>query len=65
MGNKWSSFRLKYHINGVRMKTRSEQLECKDNFESNGKLYLVRCVECGLENHSMVVSSGTCAWCEF
>jgi len=47
------------------MKTRSEQLECKDNFESNGKLYLVRCVECGLENHSMVVASGTCAWCEF
>lgn len=29
----------------------------------NGKICMVRCFKCGAENHSMVVSTGKCAWC--
>jgi ribosomal protein S27E len=32
-------------------------------FEENGKLYLVRCPECGRENYGPAVSSGQCCWC--
>lgn len=39
-----------------------------ENFrDKDGKLFLVRCYVCdpehGLENHAMLVASGTCAWC--
>ncbi|MFA6235615.1 MAG: hypothetical protein WC824_15710 [Bacteroidota bacterium] len=33
------------------------------NFVKNGKLYLVRCPSCGLENYAPAVASGTCAFC--
>lgn len=29
----------------------------------DGKLFLERCFSCGMENHSMTVSTGGCAWC--
>lgn len=29
----------------------------------DGRLYLVRCPECGRENYAMAVSSGYCVWC--
>jgi hypothetical protein len=33
------------------------------NFESDGKLYLVKCKRCGVENYGPMVASGECAWC--
>jgi len=31
----------------------------------DGKIFMSRCPECGLENYAMCVSSGTCAWCGY
>jgi len=51
------------------MTTRLDQLTNGANFESDGKLFLVRCMACpdsgerGKENWSSAVASGTCAWC--
>jgi len=35
------------------------------NFIADGKVYLVRCPECGLENWAMAVASGVCCWCGY
>ena len=35
------------------------------NFEADGKTYLVRCPKCKRENYALAVSSGICAWCGF
>ena len=48
--------------------TLDEQLKNKANFISGGKLYLVRCMQCGdskrgRENYAGAVASGMCAWC--
>lgn len=32
---------------------------------SSGNIFLQRCFECGLENHSGAVALGMCAWCNF
>ena len=46
------------------MTTREDQLKNKANFESDGKLYLVRCMHCGdTENYILAAASGQCAWC--
>lgn len=37
----------------------------EENFEVDGKIYLVRCQKCGKENCAMAVSSGICAWCGY
>ena len=37
----------------------------EENFEANGKTYLVRCPKCKRENYVMSVSSGICAWCGY
>ena len=37
----------------------------EENFEANGKTYLVRCPKCKRENYAMSVSSGICAWCGY
>lgn len=37
----------------------------EENFEYEGKTFLVRCPECGRENYAMSVSSGICAWCGY
>jgi ribosomal protein L37E len=35
-----------------------------ENFrDENGKLYLVRCPRCGMENYAPAVISGQCVWC--
>ena len=34
-------------------------------WESDGKIYMVRCVKCDRENYAMAVSSGKCAWCGY
>lgn len=34
-------------------------------FSKDGKIYLKRCFECGLENWAIAVSSGQCAFCGF
>lgn len=31
----------------------------------NGKICLVRCTECDMENYAPAVMSGICVWCEF
>ena len=42
----------------------NEQLKGRGNFESNGKLFLVRCQNCGnKENYLPAVATGQCAWC--
>lgn len=37
------------------------------NFQADGKLYLMRCYECGgergRENYALMVPTGQCAWC--
>jgi ssDNA-binding Zn-finger/Zn-ribbon topoisomerase 1 len=34
------------------------------NFRTeDGKLFLLRCPECKLENYAPAVASGECAWC--
>jgi hypothetical protein len=55
--------------------SRAEQLANRANFESEGQLFLVRCVACsdepddpkvpkrGRENYAPMVASGVCAWC--
>lgn len=45
-----------------------DQLKNPSNFIEDGKLYLVRCMNCGIEevgreNYCLAVSSGYCAWC--
>lgn len=39
------------------------------NFRENGKLYLVRCFNCGgehgRENWAMAVAMGYCSWCNW
>lgn len=46
-----------------------EQLQNRANFRTeDGKLYLVRCMNCGepprgRENWAMAVAAGECAWC--
>lgn len=37
----------------------------EENFEADGKKYLVRCPKCKRENYAMSVSSGICAWCGY
>lgn len=37
----------------------------EENFEADGKTYLVRCPKCKRENYAMSVSSGICAWCGY
>jgi hypothetical protein len=32
-------------------------------FESQGQVYMVRCFECGRENHVSLVAAGICVWC--
>lgn len=36
-----------------------------ENFESEGKVYLVRCPKCKKENWAPNVASGVCAWCGY
>ena len=36
-----------------------------ENFEADGKTYLVRCPKCKRENYAMAVSSGVCCWCRY
>lgn len=31
----------------------------------DGRLYLVRCPQCGRENYALAVSSGQCCWCGY
>ena len=31
--------------------------------DKQGKMYLLRCPICELENHALSVASGECAWC--
>jgi len=48
------------------MKTKKEYRieDCPANFrDADGAPYLVRCPKCKLENYSMAVSAGVCAWC--
>jgi len=45
--------------------TRADILSYAGNFESDGKIFLVRCPRCKQENHAFRVAGGTCAWCEF
>jgi ribosomal protein L37E len=33
--------------------------------DSAGKVYLVYCPNCGLENYGPSVATGICAWCGF
>ena len=33
--------------------------------EKEGKLYLVRCPKCGMENYAPNVASGICTWCGY
>lgn len=41
-----------------------QPLPKRPNFRGrDGKLYLVRCPECKLENYSLSVAAGVCAWC--
>lgn len=35
------------------------------NFIADGKVYLVRCPKCGLENWTPAVAHGICAWCGY
>jgi len=36
----------------------------RENFrDKDGKLFLVRCPKCKLENYAFAVASGECAWC--
>lgn len=37
----------------------------QENFEADGKTYLVRCPKCKRENYAMSVSSGVCIWCGY
>jgi len=38
----------------------------RENFVgNNGKVYLVRCPVCKLENYSPDVATGICVWCEY
>lgn len=39
--------------------------ELGENFEADGKTYLVRCPKCGKENHASFVAQGKCAWCGY
>lgn len=53
----------------MKLITREEQLKNKANFlDKNGKLFLVRCMNCGdsergRENWIVAVANGECAWC--
>jgi len=31
----------------------------------DGKIYLIRCPKCDLENYAPAVASGQCAWCGY
>lgn len=35
------------------------------NFIHNGKVYLVYCPKCGLENYAPSVARGICNWCGY
>lgn len=35
------------------------------NFEKDGKVYLVRCEKCDMENYAPNVASGFCTWCGY
>lgn len=35
------------------------------NFIENGKVFLVKCPECNLENYAFNVAIGVCAWCGY
>lgn len=37
----------------------------EENFTSDGMFYMVRCPECGKENHGFFVAFGECAWCGY
>lgn len=37
----------------------------EENFEADGKKYLVKCPKCYKENYAPAVSSGICAWCGY
>ena len=46
------------------MTTREDQLNGKENWESSDRrLYLQRCVRCGVENYSLCVADGVCYFC--
>lgn len=45
--------------------TRQDIFDTPGNFESEGRVYLVRCPKCGAENWSMAVATGVCCWCKF
>lgn len=32
-------------------------------YEVDGKVFMIRCFECGRENYALAVASGKCAWC--
>lgn len=53
-------------MNGKKI-SRHEQLKNKANWEEDGQLYLVRCMNCGnskgTENWALAVSTGHCAFC--
>lgn len=44
------------------MKIKPEEV-LHPNFISDGKIFLVRCMECKKENYAPAVASGQCAWC--
>lgn len=37
----------------------------EENFEADGKKYLVRCPRCKKENYAPAVATGQCAWCGY
>ena len=52
-------------MNPLIYKMAQAEKELEENFESEGRTYLVRCPKCGRENWVPAVSSGTCAWCGY
>lgn len=42
-----------------------DPLSMRANFIDKGKVYLVRCPWCKLENYAPTVSSGICTWCGY
>ena len=45
------------------MNIKKEFFKQKENFESDGQPFLVRCPICKAENYGPIVITGCCAWC--
>ena len=52
-------------MNPIIRKMMEAEAALDENFEADGKIYLVRCPECGRENWSGAVASGICCWCGY